>query len=157
MALAAISGGATFRTSVATLDGPDPRAAAQRATNTYGGTFKRVGPGTRIEIKATVRHGEARRITSLDYFGPLNCAQSGQAEGGVRWFFRGVGVNAKRKFAVRGRSVDTPPSTLSFKGRFSRDFDKLRGTFKTRQWFPKDKGLPAEYCSMPRRRYGAKR
>ena len=51
-------------------------------------------------------------------------------------------------------------SSLRFSGKFSADFDKVRGRFQTNSYFPATgppQNLPEETCSSFTKRYGAKR
>jgi hypothetical protein len=160
LALAAISGGAT-RTSVAALDGADGRAAAQqRATDTYKGKFKAAGRRATIKIKAKVKHGEAKAVREIIYSRlPANCPESGLPLIGGSWGLRGVRVNDQRKFKIVGESADGR-SSLRFSGKFSADFEKVRGRFQTDSYFPASgppQNLPEETCTSFTKRYGAKR
>jgi hypothetical protein len=153
----AASGGAvTTRTAVSTF-GDDAARVAARATKTYRGSFKNAGGPSRITINAGYRGGEARTVKSMEYNVLMDCQISGQVRGASGWRFRGVRVKPDRRFSVRGGNGQDPESTLVFKGRFTRSFQKVRGTFKTHQWFEKDPPLPAEYCNLPPTDYVARR
>jgi len=159
LALAALSGGAT-RTSVATLDGADARAAAHRATDTYTykGSFKAAGPRATIKIKAKVQGGEVKAIKRMAYERlPAHCPVSvppNRTISGGWTFHGGLTVNAKRKFKVVGTDGRPNPSSVRFSGRFSQGFSKVRGKFQTNSFFPSG---PRETCSSFIKRYGAKR
>jgi len=109
-------------------------------------------------IKATIKNGEATKINAMTYTAALNCETSGP---GIRstagWRFRGVTVNNQRRFSISGESAETPVSNITFKGRFSRNFKKVRGTLRTHQWFEEDPPLPAEYCTLAKTPYAARR
>jgi hypothetical protein len=154
---AAASGGASARTSVDALDGADARAAAQRATDVWRGTLKRSGPGTKIVIRATVRRGKPRTINAVDYRGlPAACEASGDELISGGWTLEGVRVNNRRKFRAVGNDGGPPGmrSSLRFTGRFSANFNKVRGKFQTTVYFPKG---PEETCVGETKRYVATR
>jgi hypothetical protein len=163
LALAAFSPGATHSTRVATSDFGDSSHArlAAGTTDTYKGRFKGASQnGSKIKIKAKVRGGEAVEIKSMSYVALMDCDTSGATVGRAGWRFTGgIPVKENRRFRASGDSVETPTSSFTLKGRFSRDFDKVKGTFRTRQWFDaeKDPPLPAEYCNLEPTRYVAKR
>lgn len=140
---------------------PD-RAAAARATGTYEGEFKPANQeGSGILISAAIRNGEATKVKRMRYFALMDCETSGPIPGEAGWNFgrRGIRVKSNRRFALSGRSVESPRSTFTFKGRFSSNYKRVRGTFKTHQWFEAqdDPPLPAEYCDMDATRYAASR
>ena len=66
-----------------------------------------------------------------------------------------------RRFSLAGRSAATPRSTFRIKGRFSRNFRSVKGTFSTHQWFPAEPDpkdpLPAEYCNLAKTPFRATR
>jgi hypothetical protein len=139
--------------------GDVPQTAA-RALKSYLGGFQGVGAGSRIRINASFRHGEAKKVESMHYTVRMNCEQSGPTTiGSSGWQFdpNGIKVRADRRFSVSGGNNATPRSTLTFKGRFSRNFARVKGTFKTKQWFDAEDALPAEYCTLPTTVYTAKR
>ena len=139
------------------------RAAAARATGTWNGEFKPpIQQGSRVQIKAKVRRGKVKSVKRFAYLALMQCDMSGETPGRTAWAFgrRGIKVKPNRKFSVSGQSVDTPPSNLTLKGRFSRSYNKVRGTFRTHQWFPAEtepEPLPAEYCDLPPTKFVAKR
>lgn len=165
LALAALSVGATDRSRVATSDVADASQArlAAGTTDTYKGRFKGASQGQSvIKIKAKVRNDEAVKIKSMRYAALMDCEKSGATVGRAGWRFGGgIRVRDNRKFRAGGDSIETPTSNFAFKGRFSRDFKKVRGTFRTHQWFEAepdtDPPLPEEYCDLEPTRYVAKR
>jgi hypothetical protein len=153
----AASGGATTTRTAVSAFGEDASRVAARAARTYRGSFKNVGGPSLIIIKAGYRGGEAKNVKSMEYEVPMNCVKSGRVRGSTGWRFDGVRVKPDRRFSVRGGNGQDPESTLVFKGRFTRNFQKVRGTFKTHQWFEAQGKLPAEYCNLPPTKYVAKR
>lgn len=139
------------------------RAAAARAMGNWNGEFKPpIQQGSRVQIKAKVRKGKVKSVHRFAYLALMQCDTSGQTPGETAWTFgrRGIKVKPNRKFSISGQSVGTPTSNLTLKGRFSRNYKKVRGTFRTHQWFPAEPGpppLPAEYCDLPPTKYVAKR
>ncbi len=159
LALAAISGGASARTSSAALDDANARAGTRGGTFTYKGSFKQAGPDTVIKIKATTQRGEPVAIKSMSYRGlPASCTVSGDVPISGGWTLAGVGVNDRRKFRAVGDDGGAPgeQSSLRFKGKFNRSFQKVRGKFQTTSYFPPD-NPPEETCVSETKRYGAKR
>jgi hypothetical protein len=158
LALASTGGGTMARTSAATLDGNDARAAAaQRATTTYKGELKQAGPNTSIKIKAKVRNGQPKAITGVVYRGlPAACEVSPPPQRiSGSWTLSGVKVNSRRKFKAVGDSQDGN-SSLRFTGRFSTSFKKVRGKFQTTVLFGPD-NPPEETCVGQTKPYAAKR
>jgi len=147
---------------VAVAGNSEARAAAARATGSYEGEFKPANQqGSEIVISAAIRNGKAIKVKRMRYLAGMACEESGFIAGEAGWIFgrRGIRVKPNRRFALSSRGVDTPRSTFTFKGRFSKNFKRVRGTFKTHQWFEAqtDPKLPAEYCDMPTTRYAASR
>jgi hypothetical protein len=138
------------------------RALAARAAGTWRGEFKPPAQqGSRIQLKVAVRKGKATKVKRFSYFALMQCAQSGPTPGETGWIFRpGIKVKPNRKFSVSGQSAETPRSNLTLKGRFSRNYKKVKGRFRTHQWFPaqtEPEPLPAEYCDLPPTKFVAKR
>jgi hypothetical protein len=141
--------------------GDSARALAARATGRWTGEFKPPNQqGSSVLLKAAVRGGEATSVKRFRYLARMQCAKSGPTPGNAGWVFSG-GINVKpnRRFSLAGRSADTPRSTFRIKGRFSKTFRSVRGTFSTHQWFPADpgQGLPAEYCNLAKTSFRARR
>lgn len=159
LALAALSGGATLRTSSAMLDDGVASVAARATTITYKGKFRNAGPGTAIKIRARGQGGEPTAIKSMTYRKlPATCPESDSSTIDGGWTFTGVRVNDRRKFKVVGNDGRPNPSSLKFTGRFSRNFNRVKGKFQTTSYFPDDgPGLPAETCVSETERYRAKR
>lgn len=156
LVLSAISVGAADRSRVATLDGADasPRLAA-RAADRYKGRFKGV-PGSKITIKAKTKGGQPHKISRMDYVQlPASCPVSMATSVSGGWTLAGVRVGDDRKFKAVGQS-DDGLSSLRFRGRFSADFDKVKGRFQTNSHFTPD-DPPEETCVSENRRYVAKR
>jgi len=139
------------------------RAAAARATGSYEGEFKPANQqGSEIVISAAIRNGKATKVKRMRYLALMDCETSGATVGEAGWLFgrRGIKVKPNRRFSLASRGRTEPVSTFTFKGRFSRNFKRVRGTFKTHQWFEEQTEptpLPAEYCDMPTTRYAASR
>jgi hypothetical protein len=136
------------------------RALAARATGTWRGEFKPPAQqGSQVQIKAKVRRGKVKSVKRFAYLALMQCDTSGPTPGETAWVFTpgGIKVKQNRKFSVSGQSVETPRSNLTLRGRFSRNYKKVRGTFRTHQWFPEEPPLPAEYCDLPPTRFVAKR
>jgi hypothetical protein len=161
LAAAAVGGGVTTARH-ATLDDGAHRAAL-RATGTYQGEFKPPRQqGSEVTVKAKIKNGEVKGVKRFDYLALMRCDESGDTAGESGWIFGGGGINVKpnRRFSLTGDSVETPRSTFTLKGRFNRKLTKVKGTFKTHQWFPEETGpqpLPAEYCDLAPTRFVAKR
>jgi hypothetical protein len=136
--------------------GATPR---RRAVKAFDGRFKENGPDTFILIKARFKDGFPTKITRMRYRANMECDTSGTIPGEAGWVFHGALVNDERKFKIRGNNGLSPQSTLFFKGKFNLDLDKIKGIFKTKQWFDAqaDPPLPAEYCRLARTRYSASR
>ena len=143
--------------------GATTRALAARATGTWNGEFKPPAQqGSQVQIKARVRKGKVKGVKRFAYVALMQCDTSGPTVGETAWVFGrgGIKVKRNRKFSVSGQSVETPRSNLTLKGRFSRNYKKVRGTFRTHQWFEAEPGpppLPAEYCDLAPTRFVAKR
>ncbi len=170
MAWSALGAGAADRTSTATLSSADDagaRAGVRRETVTYRGAFKQSGKDTKVKIKVNLRNGEAKSVKSMKYEGmPAACPKSGFDEIGGGWTFRGgVPVNDRRRFRAVGDDGDEAhPSSLRFRGRFSKNFKRVRGKFQTRAYFPETPNpggnpdpLPEETCVGSVKPYGANR
>jgi hypothetical protein len=170
LAWSALGAGAADRRGSSTLSSAEDagaRSAARRATATYKGAFKQSGKGTKIAIKVRVRNGEAKSVKSMTYQKlPAVCPESNFDEIGGGWTFRGgVPVNDQRRFSVVGNDGDeADPSSLRFRGRFSKNFKRVRGKFQTRAYFPETPNpggnpdpLPEETCVGAVKRYGATR
>ena len=126
---------------------------AVRATDTYRGAFKRVGPHTRVTIKVRTRDGEAKSIRSLRYRRlPATCEPPGDYLVNDGWRFTRFRVNPQRRFSITGKVEDG--STIDFTGRFSKSFDKVKGRFQSRVEFTQPK---QETCETVSAAYGAKR
>jgi hypothetical protein len=161
LATSAVSGGATPRVADATLDGGADRAA-QRATGTFSGKFRNAGRRARITIKAKVRRGKAVAVRSVRYMNAVGRCETTTGPvtlaGGWNFKPRPVPVKGNRKFEVSGTEQGVPnPGSLTFRGRFSKNFEKVRGTFRTRQFFSADPPLPAEFCTLGPKPYKARR
>ena len=167
LAWSALGAGAADRTSTATLSGADAagaRAVARRVTTAYTGAFKRSGEDTKITIKVNVRDGKAKSIRSMRYRRlPADCPKSAnnRINGGWR-FTPGASVNAERRFKITGNDGAPPEmrSTLSFRGKFSRNFNRVRGKLQTTAYFPEGDDpvkFPEEICGTAPTRYGARR
>lgn len=157
MIMAATSGGATTHRATSSV-GDGAVTVAARALKVYEGRFQDAGPGSEIVINAAFRNGEAKKVKRMRYKVLMDCEVSGEIYGAAGWIFEpGIRVRADRRFSVSGRNNATPQSTLTFKGRFSRNFARVKGTFKTHQWFEAKDPLPAEYCTLPTTVYTAKR
>ena len=157
LALAGLSSGASERSRIATLDGADAGSArlGAQATDKYKGRFKGV-PNGKITIKAKTEGGEATKIKRMTYRNlPADCPVSGYPTISGGWTLAGVAVNDERKFRAVGESGDGR-SSLRFFGKFSADFDKVKGRFQTNAYFPPS-NPPEETCVSEMRRYVAKR
>jgi len=128
------------------------------ATETYKGQFEPAGPRAEIKIKAKVRGGEVKAIKSMSYrWLPANCPESELPLISGGWTFGGgLTVNARRRFKVVGDDGKPNPSSLRFKGRFSRNLETVNGKFQTNSYFPPGP-RPEETCISFPKRYGAKR
>jgi hypothetical protein len=163
LAAAAISGGVTTARH-ATLNDAGERAAL-RATGTYEGEFKPPRQqGSEVTVKAQIKNGEVKGVKRFGYLALMRCDKSGDTPGESGWIFGGGGIEVKpnRRFSLTGDSVETPRSTFTLKGRFNRKLTKVKGTFKTHQWFPAEpdaepEPLPAEYCNLAPTRFVATR
>jgi hypothetical protein len=159
LVLNAPSEGATAHRAVSSL-GDGTAAVAARVLRVYEGHFQDAGPGSEIVINTAFRNGEAKSVKRMRYRVLMDCEQSGNTQGAAGWIFEpGIRVRADRRFSVSGNNGQNPVSNLTFKGRFSRNFARVKGTLKTHQWFAADpgQGLPAEYCTLPTTVYTAKR
>jgi hypothetical protein len=161
LATTVATAGTTARVSDAALDGAGERAA-QRATGTYRGKIKNAGRRARIAIQAKVRRGKAVAVRSVRYMNAVGRCETTTGPvtlaGGWNFRPRPVPVKGNRKFEITGVEEDVPnPGRLMFRGRFSKDFQKVRGVFRTRQFFGADPPLPAEYCKLSAKPYKAKR
>jgi hypothetical protein len=156
MAFTGISSGAADRARVATLDGAEDHARlAAGATDKYKGRFKGVA-GSKIVIKAKTQGGVPTKIKRMSYVGlPADCPVSNFPTVSGGWTLAGVTVNARRKFKAVGESEDGR-SSLKFIGRFTEDFDKVKGRFQTTSYFPPS-DPPEETCVSETRKYVAKR
>jgi hypothetical protein len=157
LAMSAMSVGATERSRVATLDGADAGNArlAAGATDKYKGRFKGVA-GSKIVIKAKTQGGVPTKIKRMSYKNlPADCPVSGFPTISGGWTLAGVTVNARRKFKAVGESEDGR-SSLKFVGKFTEDFDKVKGRFQTDSYFPPS-DPPEETCVSETRKYVAKR
>jgi hypothetical protein len=158
LALAAFSVGATDRSRVATLDGGDggqARLGVRGGTDKYKGRFKGV-PNGKIIIKAKTEGGVPTRIKKMSYRNlPAECPESGFPTISGSWTLAGVTVNDRRKFKADGESADGR-SSLKFVGKFTADFDKVKGRFQTDSYFPPT-DPPEETCVSETRKYVAKR
>ena len=133
-------------------------ALAAGSPSTYRGSFNGVGPDTLIRINAVREGGEVTKVRSMRYRVPMNCEESGPGViSFAGWTFHGLRVRDDRRFSVSGGNGRARESRLTFKGRFSSNFKTVRGTLKTRQWFPAEGKLPAEYCRLPKTGYSAER
>ena len=139
--------------------GASGRALAARATGTWNGEFKPPNQqGSTVTLKAAVRGGAPTSVKRFRYGALMQCATSGPTIGNAGWIFTG-GINEKsnRRFSLAGRSAATPRSTFRIKGRFSKNFKRVRGTFSTHQWFEAEPPLPAEYCNLAKTPFRATR
>lgn len=127
-------------------------ATGNAAPRTFKGHFKNAG-GAKIEIKARGRDGEIRRVMRVNYFNlPGSCTVTGAAQLSGSWIFTGgIAVNDERRFRVRNNNGEDPPSSVRFRGRFSKNFKRVRGSFQTTLRFDE------ETCRTPRTRYVARR
>jgi hypothetical protein len=158
LALTSISVGAADRARVATLDGADPGARlAARASDKYKGRFKGV-PGSKIKIKAKTEGGVPTKIKKMSYVNlPASCPVSMATSIDGGWTLSGVTVGDNRKFnAIGDDGHPTNPSSLRFKGKFTADYDKVKGRFQTNSYFGPD-NPPEETCVSENRKYVAKR
>jgi len=143
--------------------GASERALAARATGTWNGEFTPPNQqGSTVKLKAAVRGGEATSVKRFRYSAWMQCAQSGRIPASAGWIFTGgINVKSDRRFSLAGRSAATPRSTFRIKGRFSRSFRSVMGTFSTHQWFPAEPDpkdpLPAEYCNLAKTPFRATR
>jgi hypothetical protein len=139
------------------------RALAARATGTWTGEFKPPAQqGSRVQLKVAVRRGKATKVKRFTYLALMQCDVSGPTPGESGWIFTpgGIKVKPNRKFRISGQSAATPRSNLTLKGRFSRNYKKVKGRFRTHQWFPAEtepEPLPAEYCDLAPTKFVAKR
>ena len=126
---------------------------AVRATDSYRGAFKRVGPHARVTIKVRTRDGEAKSIRSVRYRRlPATCEVSGERLVNDGWRFTRFRVNPQRRFSIAGQAKDG--STLSFSGRFSKSFNQVKGRFQSGVEFPEPE---QETCETVSAAYAARR
>ena len=157
LAFAAFGAGAADRGRIATLEGADAAQArlAARASDRYKGRF-RGAAGSKITIKAKTEGGEPTKIKRMSYRNlPANCPESEFPVINGGWTLTGVTVDADRKFKAVGESEDGR-SSLRFRGKFTADFDKVKGRFQTNSYFPPS-DPPEETCVSENKRYVAKR
>jgi hypothetical protein len=153
MALAAaLAGGFAMTEAGAPARGAGADKVA-RATDSYRGAFKRVGPNTRVTIKVRTRDGVARSIRSLRYRQlPASCELSGDSVVNDGWRFTRFRVNRQRRFSITGRVADG--STIDFTGRFSKSFNKVKGRFQSTVEFAEPQPKTCETVSAA---YAARR
>ena len=159
LALAALGLGATDRSRIATLGGADAGSArlAGGASDKWKGRFKQAD-GAKIIIKAKTEGGVPTKIKKMAYRNlPADCPVSGVQPISGGWTLAGVFVGPDRKFKAKGDDGDpVNPSTLRFKGKFTPDYDKVKGRFQTSVYFGPD-NPPEETCTTEPKRYVAKR
>ncbi len=144
----AVAGGAVGGSLAA-----DAAAKAVRATDSYTGAFKRVGPNARVTIKVRTRNGEAKSIRSVRYRRlPAICEVSGERLVNDGWRFTRFRVNPQRRFSIAGQAKDG--STITFTGRFSKSFKKVKGRFQSSVEFPEPE---QETCQTVNAAYAARR
>lgn len=135
--------------------------ATRLDSDTYNGWFRLAGPHTGIRVDVRVVNGEAKSINSVEYSRlPATCP-SGLPLINGRWTFTGLRVNLRRKFRIAGTDHRPNPSSLRFKGRFSKNFNKVRGKFRTSSYFPEkpdgNGGTTPGTCVSKTKRYSARR
>ena len=131
-------------------------AAVSPAKLVYTGEFRSAGPDTSVKITAKGGGGEPTAIKRLDYAGlPAQCDVTGKTTLESHPTFTGVKVNDERKFKIVATS-DDGDSSIRFSGKFSRNFNKVRGKLQETITFGPD-SPPAETCVGETRRYAAKR
>lgn len=143
------------------LDGAGT-AAARRADDNYKGKFTASNQnGSKITIKAATKKGKPTKVLKMTYLARMDCETTGPNTGGsAGWVFNGGLQVQNRKFKiVNGSNGQTPESTLTFKGKFSKNGKSVKGTFTTSQYFEEqaDPPLPAETCTLDNEKYKAQR